>query len=296
MDTPDINVAQNSPSSIRLLAAQRQLYSEAKYVYRFRMVVSLVLACAAPPLFLLWPELKTVLGFVGIVWACISKLVLEGMETGRIKQAATIQEEFDTMVFRLPWNSVLTGEKVTAEIIAAASRRFKGNHELLKNWYTPGENVYPFSVLLCQRSSLVWDWRLRREYASVIVCITGVILLLGIIVGISARLSLLDYLLAVLLPSTSVLLDGIKVARDHIKLAGEKERAERTVMRVWSASIESGNVSVDDSRRLQDCIFLLRNRAPVVDDWWYWIRRTAYEEDMRVAVEQFEKELAQRSV
>lgn len=277
---------QNSSASLRLLASQRHLYTQAKHLQLWRVIGTIGLAAIAPLIYYLIPDSRAILAGIGGVWLLISRVVLEGIEAKRIKQAAKIQEQFDVELFKLPWNRVLVGNKLSPELISSADRGYTGDREKLKDWYADTGNVpYPLDVLLCQRANLVWDWRLRRHYACGISALTGLLFGLGVILAIATNLTLLDYLLALLIPSLAALLKGVEVARAHFKTAAEKEKIEREISVLWEAGLRDPiSVSREQCRCIQDCIYVLRSKGPLVPDKWYTWLRDRYRVDMQSAV------------
>ena len=144
---------------------------------------------------------------------------------------------------------------------------------------------YPLDVLLCQRSNLVWDWRLRRHYAWVVSILTVFLFGLGIALAILTNMTVLDYLLALLVPSLPALLNGIEVAKAHFNIAEEKERIEKRVSAFWRSGLsDPSSVTREQCRDVQDCIYILRNKRPLVPDRWYDWLRDRYQIDMRSAV------------
>jgi hypothetical protein len=163
---------QNSDLNLRLLCAQSCLYSRAKRTRAWHTSVVVFIALLSP-LFLAMPDaVKITTGILGGI-VTLGGVLMEMIETAQLKQAATVQEEFDTNLFKLPWNRIAVGNKVDAEIIRAADRRFKGDRGKKCDWYPdPRPLPYPLDVLVCQRANLVWDSQLRRAYGSLLVVST----------------------------------------------------------------------------------------------------------------------------
>jgi len=162
----DITSRQNSQESIDLLIAQRYYYSRAKKFRNPRLYISIILAASSPLIVHKWPEYIFMLGIIGGLWTIVAYFIKICFENSNVIRAATIQEEFDTSLYKLPWNRILVGKKVTPEEINLAKRKFKENVSLLKDWYGNLLGVpYPFDIILCQRSNLVWDWRLKKSYS-----------------------------------------------------------------------------------------------------------------------------------
>jgi len=277
---------QNSPAKLNLLAAQRHLYTQAKHLQHWRVVGTVGVAAIAPLIYYLIPNSRAILAVIGGVWLVVSRVVLEGIEAKRVKQAATIQEQFDVDLLNLRWNQVLVGDRVSPELISSATANFKGDREKLKGWYADTGNIpYPLDVLLCQRANLVWDWRLRRHYAWIVSILTVFLFSSGIILAVATNLALLDYLLALLIPSLAALLNGVEAAKEHFKIAEEKERVEKVVSALWKSGLEKpSSISIEECRNVQDCIFALRSKRPLVPDRCYAWLRDRYQIDMQSAV------------
>src|SRR5918993_4520706 len=125
---------QNTDDSIRLLCAQSYLYSKAKQLRLWHTSVVLILAAGSVVFIFLPDNFKTVIAIIGATATFVGVLI-EQYETSKIKQAAKIQEEFDTNLFELPWNRILAGNKVDPENIRIADRKFNGDRERMYNWY-----------------------------------------------------------------------------------------------------------------------------------------------------------------
>src|SRR5262249_54552777 len=120
-----ISSDQNSETSLRRLAAQRYVYSKAKGVVSIRKNVSLVLAIVGVLAAILLPFLKPWSAIVGVVWAILLAVILKQRESALKKRAATIQEEFDCVLYDLKWNDNLVGARVTPELVSEFARKFK---------------------------------------------------------------------------------------------------------------------------------------------------------------------------
>jgi len=287
-----IYIKQNSPKNIKLLTAQRHLYQQAKTLQRWRTIGTVGLAAIAPFVMFVFPQSKTIMGMAGGLWLLISKLIFEDIEAGKIKTAAIIQEQFDTILFDLPWNSAISGNKVEPEIISSAARTIKGEKAELENWYSDTGNIpYPGDVILCQRAGLVWDWRLRQYYAWVIGAMTAFLFIFGIVLALITNQTVIDYFLALFLPSLSALLKGIEITRKHNKIAGEKLKLEKRILTIWTTFLnDQDSVTKEHCRQIQDGIFILRSQGPLVPDKWYEWLKNRYQIDMESAVLELVKE------
>jgi len=292
-----ISERQNSPWSIQLLAAQRQLYSEAKWWRRvgaWSVAAAATIGVAAT---LVTPELLKVIGPVGAVVG-IAQWAASLVEKRRTKTAANIQEQFDTSVYPLAWNPVL-GAKADAEDVIAAAARLKDDRRKLTDWYSLRDGVpRPFDVLLCQRTNLRWDAALRRAYANTVLASLVVLFLIVMIAGILRNLSLGEFLLA-LLPSVGAFRLGLETVRSHHQhSAAQMELKRKVEATMEKARTKPQAVRASDLRTIQDGIYQLRVVAPPVPDGFYWKKRGQFEQEMRLAVERLweEAKAAGRSV
>lgn len=259
------------PKNLRLNAAQRSAYSQAKRWHFFRLCGALLLEGLAPFVILAIPGVRPFVELIGGVWALISHLVFQRIESTQTAEAATIQEEFDTVVLSLPWNPFLAGRKIDPEVIHTTDTAYRGNRDDFLTWYGDTASVpYPLDVLICQRSNLVWDSQLRRRYARGLAVIVGAIFVVGAVVGLLARESFAEYLLGLCLPSLPAVLEGVDIYRSHSEYATKKDDLKEQVMLLWDGALTKGQpVTQEQCRELQDAIFVSRSTGPLVLDRLY---------------------------
>ena len=114
---------------------------------------------------------------------------------------------------------------------------------------------------------------------------TAFLFILGIVLALITNQTLLDYFLALFLPSLSALLKGIEITRKHIKIANEKLNLEKRILTTWSTFLNNQDVVTEEQcRQIQACIFILRSQGPLVPDKWYEWLKTKYQIDMEAAI------------
>lgn len=288
----DIVQEQNTPDILRLLAAQKQMYSQAKLIHFVRVVIVLLLELAAPFVILNKPQWRDALELVGALLTLISALILNGIETTKVRQAATVQEQLDVHLFRLPWNRTLVGTEVTSELINRAANQYTGGEDKIRDWYPdPSGMPYPKDALLCQRTNLVWGVRLQSTYAFALLIVTVGYLLIGLWFG--RHEDLVAYLVAILVPALPALLEAIDTYKRHTESAREKTDLLEHVDDLLHDKTVIGlpSQAVDECRRVQDAIYVLRSTKPLVPDWWYRLWRNRFDVDARAAVEDLKKRL-----
>ena len=281
---------QNSTENLRLLAAQRQLYIEAKNIGGIRFFGSLAFVIVGPALNSYCADTRIWFFWGSTLWTIVAAIVLKAWQKEKNSDAATIQEEFDTALFGLEWNQILVGNKISKEIISEADRQFKGDRAKLIDWYPDvGQSRYPLDVLLCQRASLAWDWRLRRKYAWMLIMI--IIIFLGIEVAILRHKTLLDFMTQYFVPALSLILIGHENIIANFEIAKKKERVEKIVTAIFE-KCDAGacEVSLDkDCRQIQDFIYSSRTQNVIVPDFWYRFYRVLFQNAMQDAAQEYQK-------
>lgn len=283
---------QNTNENIKLLAAQRHLYSQAKTVQYVRQSGIILIVAISLIIYFIFPEAKTFLAVIGGLWTIVSQLILKRIQANKIKRAATIQEQFDVELFDLPWNDLLVGERISPELINSASDNFEGNRNSLFNWYADTGNLpYPFDVILCQRANIVWDWRLRYSSGWIITGITSTLLLFEMILAHITNITFSGYFLAILIPSSSALLEGLDIAKDQFQIAKEKERLHKQIMCYWKLGLDDPkSMTREKCREVQNCIFVLRKEKSLVSNKLFSILRNEFESDMISSVNDMKSE------
>ena len=285
---------QNTPLGIELLAAQRQLYAEAKRWRRLRSWAATGTAVIGLAITLLVPDLAKAVGVLSVLVAVL-QLVGREFEKRRIKLAASVQEKFDTSVYRLDPNPLL-GATVDAEEIVAAARRLTGDRTELTNWYSVPEGVpRPLDILLCQRSNLRWDAALRRAYAGLLVAGVAAICMLVLAVAIARDLSM-SVLWSTLAPLFGLGLFAGETAWNHYQHSLAQFDLKKKVEDVCQRACERPrSVKTSDLRAIQDGIYRLRVTAPPIPDEFYRKKRQQFEHEMREAVERLWQEFSRRA-
>lgn len=284
-----ISTNQNKPSNLKLLAAQRQLYLDAKHIRRWRVGFSILLALLCPFLLFFLPDLKTMLAVISGAWLLLSKFWLEDYENLKIKHAASTQEIFDVNVFGLPYNNALVKSPASPEVIHGAADRFSQDINDFKEWYADPANIqYPINVLLCQRVNFVWDQRLRRKYGTLVASLTICYVIATIIFAALLNITVTDYIVGIFLPALSALLQGRDTAVANLTIAKEKEQKEHEILEVWESSVTNPeSITIDTCRKVQDVLYQLRSSGPLVPEWFYKKYKPVYESNMRSVIKEF---------
>lgn len=287
---------QNEKEFQALLVAMRYYYNKAKTIHRIRVIGNIVIALFGVFMVSFFPQIKQLslvfLPIVSFLWILISRLLLIEWEKKHTKIAATLQEEFDTSLFGIPWQKVLAGSRIDPENIIKADQKFKGDRSKLKDWYIGINAPNPsLNVLLAQRMNLVWDVRLRKRYAVLVGCMTLLYLLCTLFIG--RNTNMVAYMLTLLIPSVSILIHGVETCRDHWRRAQSCEKIGREILATYTS--KATNIDQDIvlcCREYQDFIFQKRCDTTLIPNGLYWLSRNNDDHTMK----QVNEELSRRVI
>lgn len=271
---------QNEPKQLDRLAAQRQLYADAKRLLSLQMIGSVFISVALA----LWvahdvkhPQIRVIAGVWGLGFTLGDVLWLTPAQKALKKKAATIQEMFDCDVLSLPWKR--GREKVEAEVIDSAARRHKeriGQAQFskdFKDWYTGELDSVPLTTarVICQRANFQWDAALRRRYINAVVA-TLLLLGLGVFVyGIEQNPTMVDWLKVGLLPLAPLILLGVRQIWEHKEAIETVTRLKRDAEKLWQQVLKGADAQTltEESRHLQDELLEQRSKNLLIFDWMY---------------------------
>ncbi|MDJ0621293.1 MAG: S-4TM family putative pore-forming effector [Calothrix sp. MO_192.B10] len=292
---------QNSQHRLELLAAQRQLYSDVKNLQMISVVIGVPLVITWSILVAVIPKLAVYAGLWGIIATFLELLVFSRLQKSTQEKAAKIQQIFDCDVLQFSWASLNCGIRVAPELIVDASNRYKLKHQdysALQNWYPISVGQLPIHLarIICQRSNIWWDAKLRRRYSKWIVFILIILTILVFLIGLVGGLTLEKFLLAVLAPLTPAFVLGLRQYTEHNEAANRldrlRENAEIIVQKVISKKITQQEIEME-SYSLQTQIYDNRRRSPLIFDWLYSQLRREDEEQMNKGAESLVQELTQ---
>jgi hypothetical protein len=299
-NTHQIDIEQNKPERLDLLRAQRLFYARAKLYQNVFALLALLLPAVGVIFGTSFPEIRPFLGLGSILVLLLDVGIISGKQKDDCKRGARIQEQFDTEVLKLSWNQLVAGKRVDVEEIHAitATHANDAEHKRLVDWYEPVVSRLPLELgrLICQRTNLVYDMRVRKKYTEILVAAAGLLLFTLPLVGLYQSLKLDDVILTMCLPALPL---AAYVLREHRKqkdtietLTTLKSEAEK----VWEKALAGTSFDelTTNSRALQDAIYRHRASNPLVFDWLYNKLRNREEGLTRHAVEKLVAEAEQK--
>ncbi len=294
-----ITQEQLQPKQLDRLAAQRQIYSDAKRIQIINMILSVPAVIAWSILVVIFPNLKIWSAFWGVTVTLLGFIVFNPHQKRLQEKAAKIQQLFDSEVLQLSWSELNSGKRPEPELIFQKSRKYKRNHSdysKLKDWYPVGVSQLPVHLgrLVCQRTNCWWDAQLRRRYAYYIQLITIGLSIFVFLIGFINGLTLEKFFLAVFFPLTPLLYFGINQYRDNNEAASRLDRLKEEAENYWRQAINQRLIPQELTQlsyKLQNSIYDNRCRNPLIFDWIYNHIRDENEEEMNQGAEALIEEL-----
>lgn len=280
-----INQRQNEQNSILLLAAQRQLYNEAKAVKRlvfvFAVIVPLVLAIIK--IFIKTNSILNTGSYISSIVSSFIGISFENHIKDKKENAAIIQQKFDTYVYQMPWNRRLFGVEHNSDIVVGEkSQKLFSNPEekdKLYNWYPITIDELPLeeAILFCQKENTHWDAWLRKKYKNI--CIFFILAMICFMVGIgiiqNESTQQLIYRMAFITPLLYWLYETIKTLNSDI----------RRLNKLYSEITENVPKTMDDLQDIQKNIMDHRKSCRFIPNIVYAIFKNRNEETIQRSAE-----------
>ncbi len=299
MENKIINV-QNRAENLDCLASMRYLYSRAKYYMKWQVFLNVIFIAVLSIIAyltnsnLLWfkYDLSAHLALISIVVTLVSTLVFVPIIKNKKELAAKIQEKFDTKVLSLNWNIVNVGSLPDNEDIKLYAEKFKEKKNLadLKDWYASSVASVPFDIarFLCQRSNLVWNVGLRKEYIKRVIKFSVFFSILIASFGLLADITFTNLVLNVatpLLPIVAFCIEQYKENKDSIE---NLEKLKQDMDSYWIELIEKKDSIESETfaRKIQDEIYKNRKDNQLFFDEIYDKLKNKYEGAMYYNVQQ----------
>ena len=275
-----IDVEQNKPGRLELLRAQRLFYARAKLCQNFFAFIALLLPAASVLFGASVPAIRPFLGFGSILVLLLEVGIISRRQRDDCKRGAKVQEQFDTEVLQLDWNRLVAGSRVDAEEVRyiASGPIPEAEKTRLENWYEPVFSKLPLPVgrLLCQRTNVTYDMRVRNAYSGILLGAAVLIVVALTLVGLYQSLTVNELILTMYLPALPF---AAFVLREHRKQGDTMESLttlKAEVEKAWDKALGGASYAelTITARALQDAIYRHRASNPLVFDWLYnWLRK-----------------------
>jgi len=291
---PTIFEKQNSSRCLRYLASQRQIYSNAKKLLTLQIIL-VVIVVTLLSVINYFCKIEWILGSYSAIITLIDIFLINKWIDNLKKRAAKIQEKFDTTLFELEWNDIIS--QVDEEVVFRYSELYKKkepNFNSLKNWYSPKikDIDSDLAKILCQRTNCVYDFTLRKYYLNTLIFLLAGLGLLVVILGLYQNISLPNFVNVLVLPLLPMISFGLQKYQDNQESIESLNNLKETTEEVWDKVIKGEKIDINKrSRSIQNRIYLNRKNNPLIFDWLYRIIRSRLEGEMHYSIEQMIKQI-----
>lgn len=255
-----INEIQNSEESKRLLAAQRQTYTDAKLVDLVNACVCLLLplGVTVAQVFLNVSSVAIILVWIATV---VAGICLPKRSRRLVDEAAAMQQRFDSDVFGIKFENVSRDDRR----IASQAGRYRDRHDddddkfRLDDWYSVDiEDARPGDAIArCQRQNTEWTKRLLKRCIRIEIC-SAVIVAAALAVLVFC-LGINPFNLFFLFSIIGWMVQRVIECRDAFARVG-----------ALADSLSSFRLSSKENiLRVQERIFEYRKAPYLVPDWLY---------------------------
>ncbi|MCY9692223.1 S-4TM family putative pore-forming effector [Paenibacillus alginolyticus] len=275
-----------------MLAAQRQMYSEAKSTSNYQFAVCVVLPILFPFLKAATPSNSMYLGLITLlplIILIVNHYYFEKIIKDKKEKAARFQDLFDTNVLQIAWNSDLCGSKeIAARNLRYTAQKYKKNNETLENlinWYPNEYSTVDLSAgrVMCQKVNASWDGQIRTAFQNFLLLIFAGCIVLIIAVSIALNRTFIETLFSIIAPLFPIAFYTFKrysENKDSIaRLEKLTDKAERLWGQVLNSTREPNDLAIK-SRQLQNEIYKHRSSALLIWDWFYLKNRPKQECNM----------------
>lgn len=288
-----IPARQNEEAQLRLLRARRGNYAIAMRFMILQIILTVAVPIAAAIATLFVPALRAPLAALALAVLLLDILLLDRQYKALLKRGAKIGEMFDCAVLALPWNDFVVGEAPEAEEINEAAHgllRVRGDTELI-DWYPPesGEMRLALGRIVCQRTNLRYDSRLRRSFNGFIVALVVLVIVGLVVAGIAQDLTAAAWVLS-FAPAMPLLSWAGREYHRQGDAADALDKLLKKATAFWQRALIGGcddDACLMESRAFQDAIYLRRSTSPLVLPFLYTFKRPKLEAEMRDAAQQF---------
>lgn len=281
MNENQIDVRQNSPQGQKYLCAYSSVYSKAKTFLGVQFTLTIPFALTWSVVLIPFPDLKPYMILYSFSITLLDVLVLDRLQSRLKEKGARIQEMFECFLFDIPWRRLQIGEEVDLETLNEEERSYRYWHKSLdhlRNWFVSDLSTIPllYARLICQRTNLLWDTKLRKRYVTALKTLLAVFALLVILFSIKQEFSMHLFFSTVVAIVSPAFIWGIREVTRHQESINKLGCLKSHVHALWRAVIDK-TLPPDELRNktveIQTEIYRLRSENPVIFNWVYKLQR-----------------------
>ena len=292
---------QNTPHQLERLAAQRQLYSDAKNIQNINIILSIPSVIIWSILIAFFPSLQIYAALWGLSVTLLEQAIFSHSQKNLQEKAAKIQQLFDCDIFELDWSQLCSGSRPEPELIVSSSAKYRKkdpNYSNLKDWYQVSVGQLPIheASLICQRSNIWWDAKQKLRYCKLILFGLIAITIIVFLVGLVGGLTLEKFVLAIVIPLLPAFIFTIRQYIENKQAATRLDNLRENSENIWQQVINRRITPQELEREsyiLQNQIYDNRRLSPLIFDWLYYRLKKQNEVEMNKGAETLIKELLQ---
>lgn len=293
MELPQNNILSQQvlDENKRLLRARHRNYRPAKVIQGILILCSVLLPLLSLIGATYFPEVRPYVALAALILLLVDTAFIDGFHKGRLKRGAKLQEQFDTKVFSLPWNRFVTGAHVEPEDVHSLSTKplSEKREQHFNAWHEVCVGSLPLHLarLVCQRTNISYDARLRRKYGNWLLALTVLFGVALLFFGMSRGFTLADLVMTLLVPIMPAMTWALKERLQQTNAAVSLTNLVAEWNKIWTKALDGADPAdiTADSRALQDAIYQHRERSPLVFDWVYHMQRKGNESAAHHAAE-----------
>lgn len=194
--------------------------------------------------------------------------IFTGSFKGNTSMGAIFKEEFDTILFNLPWKSTL--KKPDHIDILHLSQKYNG-HEI-RNWYSPNLSKkikHNIAVAILQHTNTSWDIELRKSYRRILsyfLIIYSLTLFTFFVFFKTDALTIFLLLFSLL----SFFTHFINLIRGHSETIEKREAISKHLDEIIRGK---KSISTEELRDVQDEIYNTRQQAAKVPNFFFRLKK-----------------------
>lgn len=281
---------ENRQEHINQLKAARHLYTKAG-----NYTTAYVIICALIPIVIsigrIFIDSLAPLVLHTLTAYTLVSLVMGFLLESRISKfrntAAKIQQLFDSDVLGLKWNAYLWGKKPSLEDVNENIGDLPDKDFI--DWYDAQVGVMTKmeATLICQRTNLVYDSKLRKDFNSIINLIAWSALILILIVGFYKNEGMQTAIVFIGVPLVPIIKWIVSTRKQNLDDI-EACKSLTSFIDCCLEKLRKNQRSINESAlyRIQDGIYHHRKTAFKIPDWLYNRMRNSLEEKTHTMVSQ----------
>lgn len=285
----DIYAEQNKPENIKIICSFRQSYYLAKRLLLTQIYITVILTVCFSTAKFLFTLVNVDIAAYAVLYSIlvffVDFFILQPLISKRRTDGAKLQEEFDCNIFKLQWDKIIAGKKVERDVIDVLHsdylHRVKGDIEKCKDWYPEEYKVFDMNraILACQKTSLIYDIKLRKRFNFLIVKNTVLLSVLVATLCLIKDLSIQSFMLYVVLPLLPAVILAKKLYNEHEKSI--KSSADLKSM-IDDIQAKDSPITVNDLKSIQAKIFTNRKDSALIPEKVYNKLRDKLEKQMHM--------------